>query len=134
MSKPRSQKLPVHGWIVLDKPTGITSTQALAQVKRIFNAAKAGHAGTLDPLAEGILPLAFGEATKTVPFLVDAQKSYQFTVRWGVETTTDDMEGTPTRGSAVRPAHAQILASLHAFCGAILQTPPGRPRRGSRCR
>ena len=84
---------PVHGWLVLDKPVGMTSTKALAIVRRLLNASKAGHAGTLDPLATGVLPLAFGEATKTVPYLVDARKSYRFTVKWGAETSTDDSRG-----------------------------------------
>ena len=121
---PRPKKQNVHGWIVLDKPVGLTSTRALGQVKWLYNAMKAGHAGTLDPLAEGILPLAFGEATKTVPFLVDAQKTYDFTVRWGVETTTDDLEGSATRDSPMRPSADQILAVLPAFVGLVMQTPP----------
>jgi tRNA pseudouridine55 synthase len=120
----RPKKQNVHGWIVLDKPIGLTSTRALGQVKWLFNAIKAGHAGTLDPLAEGILPLAFGEATKTVPFLVDARKTYDFTVRWGGETTTDDLEGAVVRTSPLRPDAAQIVAALHGFTGPILQTPP----------
>jgi tRNA pseudouridine55 synthase len=121
---PRPKKQNVHGWIVLNKPAGLTSTRALGQVKWLFNAIKAGHAGTLDPLAEGVLPLAFGEATKTVPYLVDAQKTYAFTVRWGAETTTDDLEGTATKHSAMRPSHDQILAFLPAFVGTIWQAPP----------
>src|SRR5215216_3563947 len=84
---------PVSGWIVLDKPHGLGSTQAVSRVRRAFNAQKAGHAGTLDPLATGILPIALGEATKTVPFLVDADKTYRFTIRWGETTTTFDAEG-----------------------------------------
>jgi tRNA pseudouridine55 synthase len=120
----RPKKQNVHGWIVLDKPVGLTSTRALGQVKWLFNAIKAGHAGTLDPLAEGILPLAFGEATKTVPFLVDATKSYDFTVRWGGETTTDDLEGQIVKSNAARPNSEQILAALPAFTGTIRQTPP----------
>lgn len=123
-SPPRPKKQNVHGWVVLDKPVGLTSTRALGQVKWLFNAIKAGHAGTLDPLAEGILPLAFGEATKTVPFLVDAWKTYDFTVRWGGETTTDDLEGQIVKHSPARPTAAQIIAALPAFTGAILQTPP----------
>jgi tRNA pseudouridine55 synthase len=121
---PRPKKQNIHGWIVLDKPQGLTSTRALGQVKWLYNALKAGHAGTLDPLAEGILPLAFGEATKTVPFLVDARKTYEFTVRWGAETTTDDLEGQPAQTSSVRPDPDVILAALPAFLGEIWQTPP----------
>ena len=86
----RKKGNPVHGWLVLDKPVGMTSTQAVGAVRRAFNAQKAGHAGTLDPLATGILPIALGEATKTVPFVMDGRKSYRFTVRWGIETDTDD--------------------------------------------
>ncbi len=84
--KPRPKKRDVNGWVVLDKGVGMTSTHAVAVVKRALNAKKAGHAGTLDPLASGILPIALGEATKTVPFVMDGQKSYVFTVAWGVET------------------------------------------------
>ena len=83
----------VHGWLVLDKPIDMTSTQAVGAVRRAFNAQKAGHSGTLDPLATGILPIALGEATKTVSFAVDGEKAYRFTVRWGAETETDDTEG-----------------------------------------
>lgn len=121
---PRPKKQNIHGWIVLAKPVGLTSTRALGQVKWLLNAIKAGHAGTLDPLAEGILPLAFGEATKTVPFLVDARKTYEFTVRWGGETTTDDLEGQIVKHSDRRPSAAEIVAALPAFTGAIRQTPP----------
>src|SRR5215203_7089021 len=89
----RPKKRDIHGWIVLDKGVGMTSTHAVAAVKRALSAKKAGHAGTLDPLASGILPIALGEATKTVPFVMDGRKSYVFTVAWGAETTTDDTEG-----------------------------------------
>lgn len=115
---------PVHGWLILNKPLGITSTKALSIARRLLNANKAGHAGTLDPLADGVLPLAFGEATKTVPYLVEAQKSYRFTVRWGIETTTDDREGRETQTSALRPSMDQVLSALPAFVGRIMQTPP----------
>jgi tRNA pseudouridine55 synthase len=115
---------PVHGWLILDKPVGLTSTKALAIVRRLLNAPKAGHAGTLDPLASGVLPLAFGEATKTVPYLVDARKSYRFTVRWGAETTTDDSEGPVTRESASRATTEQIVRALPPFVGCIMQVPP----------
>lgn len=120
----RKKGVPVHGWLVLDKPLGLTSTHALAQVKRLFDAQKAGHAGTLDPLATGILPIAFGEATKTVSYAVDGEKSYRFTVRWGVETTTDDAEGPASQSSDVRPSAAAIEAQLPKFVGEIMQVPP----------
>ncbi len=114
----------VNGWLVLDKPAGMTSTSAVAAVRRAFNAQKAGHAGTLDPLATGILPIALGEATKTVPFAVDGEKAYRFRVRWGVETTTDDTEGSAVKTSDQRPTRADIEALLPQFIGNILQTPP----------
>jgi tRNA pseudouridine55 synthase len=115
---------PVNGWIVLDKRAGMTSTQAVGAVRRLYNAQKAGHAGTLDPLATGILPLALGEATKTVQFAVDGEKAYRFTVRWGGETTTDDAEGPVSRSSEKRPTLADIEAVLPRYIGAIMQTPP----------
>jgi tRNA pseudouridine55 synthase len=114
----------VNGWIVLDKPLGMTSTQAVAAVRRAFQAQKAGHAGTLDPLATGILPIALGEGTKTVPYAVDGDKAYRFTVTWGAETTTDDAEGPVVEASESRPTRAAIEALLPQFCGEILQTPP----------
>lgn len=120
----RKKGNPVHGWLVLDKPLGLTSTHALSQVKRLFDAQKAGHAGTLDPLATGILPIAFGEATKTVSYAVDGAKSYRFTVRWGAETPTDDAETEPTRTSDLRPSPAAIDAQLDSFVGEIMQVPP----------
>lgn len=124
MSKKRSDRVVVDGWVALDKPVGLTSTQAVSRLKRIYNAQKAGHAGTLDPLASGILPVAFGEATKTVPFVQDGEKAYRFTVLWGVETDTDDSDGRATRESAVRPERAAIEALLPQFVGEIMQTPP----------
>jgi tRNA pseudouridine55 synthase len=124
MSKPRRERLKVDGWIVLDKPVGVTSTHALGIVKRLFKADKAGHAGTLDPLASGILPLAFGEATKTVPYVMDGEKAYRFTVAWGVETDTDDSDGRSVNSSADRPTAAAIEAILPRFLGVVLQTPP----------
>lgn len=124
MSKKKSDRVVVDGWVALDKPVGLTSTQAVSRLKRIYNAQKAGHAGTLDPLASGILPVAFGEATKTVPFVQDGEKAYRFTVLWGVETNTDDSDGRATRESAVRPERAAIEALLPQFVGEILQTPP----------
>lgn len=114
----------VHGWVILDKPSGMTSTQAVGAVRRIFNAQKAGHAGTLDPLATGILPIALGEATKTVPFAVDGEKAYRFTARWGFETDTDDSEGKAGPRRDVRPTRAAIEALLPQFTGEIMQVPP----------
>ena len=120
----RKKGNPVHGWIILDKGQGMTSTQAVGRVRWLFQAQKAGHAGTLDPLATGILPIALGEATKTVPYAVDGLKAYRFTVRWGTETDTDDAEGRATRTSEIRPTRAKIEAILPQFHGEILQTPP----------
>ncbi len=114
----------VSGWIVLDKPEEMTSTHAVSAIKRVFNANKAGHAGTLDPLASGILPIALGEATKTVPWLMEAEKTYLFTIKWGVSTKTQDREGEPTAESDVRPTPDQIRAALPAFIGEIEQVPP----------
>ncbi|MGA2638155.1 tRNA pseudouridine(55) synthase TruB [Methylocella sp.] len=124
MSAPRPTRRDVDGWVVLDKPVGMTSTHAVSRLKRIFNAKKAGHAGTLDPLASGILPVAFGEATKTVPFVQDGEKAYRFAVRFGAETDTDDSDGKVTAQSELRPARADILALLPQFIGTIQQTPP----------
>ncbi len=115
---------PVHGWVIVDKPLGLTSTQCLAKVRRLTDAAKAGHGGTLDPLATGILPIALGEATKTVNWVMTAGKTYRFTVRWGEATETDDMEGAVTQRSDVRPGRAAIEAMLPGFTGEILQRPP----------
>jgi tRNA pseudouridine55 synthase len=120
----RKKGNPVNGWVVLDKPLNMTSTQAVAAVRRAFQAQKAGHAGTLDPLATGILPIALGEATKTVPFAVDGEKVYRFAIRWGAETTTDDAEGTVVAESTERPTRAQIEALLGQFTGEIMQVPP----------
>ena len=114
----------VSGWICLDKPYDITSTHAVSRVRRIFNAQKAGHAGTLDPLATGILPIALGEATKTVPFLMDADKAYRFTIAWGRTTATYDREGETLAASDVRPTLAQVEAVLPRFVGEIEQIPP----------
>ncbi|MGQ0443984.1 MAG: tRNA pseudouridine(55) synthase TruB [Beijerinckiaceae bacterium] len=119
-----SSRDDIHGWVVLDKPAGMTSTHAVSRLKRHFNAKKAGHAGTLDPLATGVLPVAFGEATKTVPFVQDGEKVYCFTVRWGIETDTDDSDGRLTAQSDARPAGDAILALLPQFTGTIEQTPP----------
>ncbi|HEX7777551.1 MAG TPA: tRNA pseudouridine(55) synthase TruB [Parvibaculum sp.] len=114
----------ISGWVVVDKPVGPTSTQVVATIRRLFNAQKAGHAGTLDPLASGILPVALGEATKTVPFILDAAKGYRFTIRFGVATATDDAEGSVIGESPVRPSDADILAMLPRFTGPIEQVPP----------
>ncbi len=120
----RKKGNPVHGWVILDKPLNMTSTQAVGAVRRAFNAQKAGHAGTLDPLATGLLPIALGEATKTVPYAVDGEKAYRFTVRWGAETTTDDTEGPVTKSSDKRPSRSEIDAILPRFIGEIMQVPP----------
>lgn len=122
MRKPKG--LAINGWLILDKPQGLTSTQAVSRVKRAFEAQKAGHAGTLDPLATGILPIALGEATKTVPYVVDGEKSYRFTVTWGTETDTDDSEGKPLRSCEQRPLAAEIETILPGFTGDIQQMPP----------
>lgn len=114
----------VDGWLVLDKPLGMTSTEAVARVKRLFDAEKAGHAGTLDPLASGCLPIALGEATKTVSFVMDGRKVYRFAVRWGEETTTDDREGPVVERSDIRPERQAIVAILPEFTGRISQVPP----------
>jgi tRNA pseudouridine55 synthase len=115
---------PVHGWVILDKPSGVTSTQAVVTVRRIFNAQKAGHAGTLDPLATGILAIALGEATKTVPYVQDAAKIYRFTASWGESRDSDDAEGKVTGTSDARPTKAAIEAVLPHFTGSLTQTPP----------
>jgi tRNA pseudouridine55 synthase len=114
----------VSGWICLDKPLDLTSTQAVSRVRRAFNAQKAGHAGTLDPLASGVLPIALGEATKTVPFLMDAGKTYRFVIEWGRTTASFDREGVTTETSDVRPTPAAVEAALPAFVGEIQQIPP----------
>jgi tRNA pseudouridine55 synthase len=120
----RSTRVEINGWINLDKPTGVSSTQAVGRLKFLFNAKKAGHAGTLDPLASGVLPVAFGEATKTVPIVQDGVKAYRFRVRWGEESATDDAEGEIVACSARRPGPAEIEAVLPRFVGYVLQTPP----------
>jgi len=122
--QPRRDKRDVHGWVVLDKPIGMTSTHAVAVVKRLFQAKRAGHAGTLDPLASGGLPIAMGEATKTVPFVMDGRKRYRFTVAWGEERDTDDTEGRVVKTSDLRPSAEAISELLPQFTGKIEQTPP----------
>jgi tRNA pseudouridine55 synthase len=120
----RKKGSPVHGWVILDKPLGMTSTQAVAKVRTIFDAQKAGHAGTLDPLATGILAVALGEATKTTPYVQDAAKIYRFTASWGEARDTDDTEGKVTATSDLRPTADQITAILPLFTGALTQVPP----------
>jgi len=120
----KRDKHEVHGWVVLDKPVGMMSTHAVSIVKRLFNAKRVGHAGTLDPLASGVLPMALGEATKTVPFVMDGRKLYRFTVCWGEERDTDDTEGRVIARSAQRPSADAILALLPTFTGMIQQVPP----------
>jgi len=123
-SQRKREKRDVHGWLVLDKPVGMTSTHAVSVVKRAFQAKRAGHAGTLDPLASGLLPIALGEATKTVPFVMDGRKIYRFTVRWGEERDTDDAEGRVTGTSEARPSADAIRVLLPRFTGQIAQVPP----------
>ena len=125
MSKPRKPKgRPVSGWIILDKPVDFGSTEAVSKIKWLFNAQKAGHAGTLDPLASGMLPIALGDATKTVPYVMDGRKIYEFTVSWGEERTTDDLEGEVTQSSESRPTEEAIRALLPRYTGVIEQIPP----------
>ena len=120
----RKRGLPIDGWVCLNKPEGLGSTDAVTRVRRLFDAQKAGHAGTLDPLASGVLPIALGEATKTVPYLMEARKTYRFTVRWGEETASFDREGAVVARSDVRPTREAVEAALPAFVGAIQQAPP----------
>lgn len=120
----RTRRTEVNGWVNLDKPVGITSTQAVGRLKFLFNAEKVGHAGTLDPLASGVLPIAFGEATKTIAFVQETLKCYRFSVKWGVETDTDDSEGRPVASFSARPEAGAVIAALPRFLGKILQTPP----------
>ena len=120
----RRDKRDVHGWVVLDKPVGMTSTHAVSVVKRLFSAKRCGHAGTLDPLASGALPIALGEATKTVPFVMDGRKLYRFTIRWGEERDTDDAEGRTVSISKERPSPEAVHALLPSYTGLIQQIPP----------
>jgi tRNA pseudouridine55 synthase len=115
---------PIHGWVILDKPLGMSSARAVSAVRRIFDAAKAGHAGTLDPLATGVLPVALGEATKTVSFVMADTKRYRFTLAWGAATDTDDSAGAVVATSAARPTRAAIEAALPGFTGTVCQVPP----------
>jgi len=115
---------PIHGWLIVDKPAGLTSSAVVGKVKRALNAAKAGHGGTLDPMATGVLPIALGEATKTVSYVMNGAKTYRFTVRWGEARTTDDAEGEITQTSDVRPDRDAVVAALEGFVGDIEQVPP----------
>src|ERR1700712_4581986 len=125
MSKPRKPKgRPVSGWLILDKPVDFGSTEAVSKIKWLFNAQKAGHAGTLDPLASGMLPIALGDATKTVPYVMDGRKIYEFTVSGGEERSTDDLEGEATQTSDDRPTEEAIRALLSNYTGVINQVPP----------
>ncbi|MBI4185168.1 MAG: tRNA pseudouridine(55) synthase TruB [Proteobacteria bacterium] len=120
--KPRGE--PIHGWLNVDKPRGLTSTQVVARIKRLTGAAKVGHGGTLDPMASGVLPIALGEATKTVAYVMEGAKSYRFVVRWGEARSTDDAEGEVIETSPVRPSAAAVEAVLGEFVGEIAQVPP----------
>jgi len=130
MSKPRKQQnrkpkgRPISGWLILDKPLDFGSTEAVSKIKWLFNAQKAGHAGTLDPLASGMLPIALGDATKTVPYVMDGRKIYEFTVTWGEERATDDLEGEVVNSSDQRPDEQAIRDILPNYTGVIMQTPP----------
>ena len=114
----------MHGWLAIDKDIGITSTQAVGRARRLFDAQKAGHAGTLDPLATGVLPIALGEATKTVPYVMDGAKTYRFTARFGEARDTDDLEGRILETNDVRPDDGAIRSALNRFTGVISQVPP----------
>ena len=120
----RKKGQAISGWVNLDKPYDLGSTSAVSRVRRLFDAQKAGHAGTLDPLATGVLPIALGEATKTVPFMMDADKAYRFTIEWGRTTATYDREGATLAESEVRPTPAEVEALLPRFVGEISQVPP----------
>ena len=120
--KPRGRAL--DGWLIVDKPQGLTSTDVVNRVRRWFDAQKAGHGGTLDPLATGILPIAFGAATKTVPYVMDGTKVYRFTLTMGDQRDTDDADGQTIATSEVRPSDETIRAALPAFIGDIMQIPP----------
>jgi tRNA pseudouridine55 synthase len=124
MSRRKPQGRPLDGWLVIDKPSGMTSTDVVNRVKRLFDAQKAGHGGTLDPLATGLLPIAFGTATKTVPYVMDGTKLYRFTLKFGEARDTDDGDGQITETSDSRPDDTTIQAALSRFRGAILQVPP----------
>ncbi len=120
----RRRGRPLDGWLLIDKPAGITSARVVARLRRAFDAAKAGHAGTLDPIATGVLPIAFGAATRTIPFVMDGTKVYRFTLRLGESRDTDDAEGAILETSAFRPTDAELQAVLPALTGNIMQVPP----------
>ncbi|MEQ9641282.1 MAG: tRNA pseudouridine(55) synthase TruB [Alphaproteobacteria bacterium] len=120
----RRKGKPITGWVLLDKPVGAVSTKALNKVRWLFGAAKAGHAGTLDPLASGMLPIALGEATKVIARVTDSSKTYHFTVRWGEQRDTDDAEGEVVASSDARPTRAALEAALENYLGDIEQVPP----------
>ncbi len=120
----KSRGSPVHGWVVFDKPYGMTSTQAVGKIRWLFNAGKAGHGGTLDPLATGLLPIALGEATKTVQWAMEGEKIYRFATKWGEERSTDDLEGEITQQSVQRPSRLEVESILSRFQGEIMQVPP----------
>jgi len=124
MPRRRPRGRPLDGWLIIDKPPGLTSTDVVNRVRRAFDAQKAGHGGTLDPLATGVLPIAFGAATKTVPYVMDGTKLYRFTLRFGEARETDDADGKLTATSPVRPTDEQIHAAAGKFCGDIMQVPP----------
>ncbi|MDD3028799.1 MAG: tRNA pseudouridine(55) synthase TruB [Alphaproteobacteria bacterium] len=120
----KTKQTRVHGWVVLDKPLGLTSTQALGRARRFLGGTKVGHGGTLDPLATGVLPLAFGEATKLIPYVLGGDKEYTFTVQWGEARSTDDAEGDVIARSDIRPTEEEIRQALPAFVGPLMQKPP----------
>ena len=120
----RKKGREIHGWLIVDKPAGIGSTDVVSKVRWALDAKKAGHAGTLDPDATGVLAVALGEATKTVPILTDALKAYDFTVNWGAETSTDDASGEILKSAENRPSADAIRAALAAYIGEIMQVPP----------
>lgn len=120
----RRKGVPIHGWLIIDKPLGLTSSAVVGRVRRLYKAAKAGHGGTLDPMASGVLPIAFGEATKTVSYVMNGIKYYQFTIRWGEGRTTDDSEGEVNAISEMRPDVMAIESALKFFIGEIEQVPP----------
>lgn len=124
MTQFKREKRNISGWLILNKPFDMSSTEAVGKLRWLLSAKKAGHAGTLDPLATGVLPIAFGEATKTVPYVQDGEKVYRFTIKWGEATNTDDTEGEVVATSNVRPSEDEVRAALPQFTGTIMQTPP----------
>src|SRR5262252_1668823 len=124
MPRRKSRGRPLDGWLIIDKPPGLTSTDVVNRVRRVLDAQKAGHGGTLDPLATGVLPIAVGAATKTVPYVMDGTKLYRFTLRFGDARDTDDADGRTTDTSPARPADEQIRSVLPRFRGCIMQVPP----------